>query len=74
MQIRVTACSTNTIHIYLKVASSEKVGGSGVTSTLGILYWGVVMGVLLSFDEAAILYGAFNIAPPIKAKYNSICT
>jgi hypothetical protein len=35
---------------------------SGVTSTQGTLYEGVVMGVLLSFDEAAILFGAFNIA------------
>jgi hypothetical protein len=50
--------------IGLKVVSSEKVGGPGVTSTLGAWYGGVVMGVLLSFDEAAILYGAFNIAPP----------
>jgi hypothetical protein len=39
----------------LKVVSSEKVGGSGVTSALGTWYRGVVMGVLLSFDEAAIL-------------------
>jgi hypothetical protein len=46
--------------------TSEKVGGSGVTSTLGTLCGGVVMGVLLSFDEAAILYGVFNIAPPLK--------
>jgi hypothetical protein len=38
----------------LKVVSSEKVGGSGVTSTLGTWYGGVVMGVLLSFNEAAI--------------------
>jgi hypothetical protein len=42
----------------LKVVSSEKVGGSGVT-----WYGGVVMGVLLSFDEAAILYRDFNRAP-----------
>ncbi len=47
----------------LKVVSSEKVGGSGVTSALGTWYGGVVMGVLLSFDEAAILYRDFNIAP-----------
>jgi hypothetical protein len=40
----------------LKVVYSEKVGGSGETSTLGTLYGGVVMGVLLSFNEAAILY------------------
>ncbi len=37
------------------IVSSEKVGGSGVASTIGTLYGGVVMGVLLSFDEAAIL-------------------
>jgi hypothetical protein len=48
----------------LKVVTSEKVGRSGVTSTPGTLFEGVVMGVLLSFNEAAILYGAFNIAPP----------
>jgi hypothetical protein len=48
----------------LKVVTSEKVGGPGVTSILDTLYEGVVMGVLLSFDKAAILYGAFNIAPP----------
>jgi hypothetical protein len=47
-RIRVTAS--------LKVVTSEKIGGSGVTSTLGTWYGGVVMGVLLSFDEAAILY------------------
>ncbi len=40
----------------LKVVTSEKIGGSGVTSTLGTWYWVVVMGVLLSFNEAAILY------------------
>jgi hypothetical protein len=43
------------IMIILKVVSSKQVGGSGVTSTLGTLYGGVVMGVLLSLDEAAIL-------------------
>ncbi len=48
----------------LKVVTSKKVGGSGVTSTLGTLCGGRVMGILLSFDEAAILYGVFNIAPP----------
>ncbi len=42
--------------------SSEKVCGSGVTSTLGTWYGGVVMGVLLSFNEAAILYRDFNSA------------
>ncbi len=34
---------------HLKVVTSEKIGGSGVTSTLGTWYGGVVMGVLLSF-------------------------
>ena len=37
--------------------------GSGVTSTLGTWYGGVGMGVLLSFNEAAILYRDFNSAP-----------
>jgi hypothetical protein len=32
----------------LKVVTSEKIGGSGVTSTLGTWYGGVVTGVLLS--------------------------
>jgi hypothetical protein len=49
----------------LKVVTSEKIGGSGVTSTLGTWY-GVVMGVLLSFNEAAILYRDFNSAPSQK--------
>jgi hypothetical protein len=52
--------------ISLKVVTSEKIGGSGVTSTLGTWYGGVVMGVLLSFDEAAILYRDFNSAPSQK--------
>ncbi len=39
----------------LKVVTSEKIGGSGVTSTLGTWYGGVVMGILLPFNEAAIL-------------------
>ena len=62
-----------------KVVTREKVSGSGVTSTQGTLYGVVVMGVLLSFDEAAILNGAFNIAPPKKqnkiafAANNSMC-
>ncbi len=43
------------LHV-LKVVTSEKIGGSGVISTLGTLYGGVVMGVLLTFNEAAILY------------------
>ncbi len=41
-------------------------GGSGVPSTLGTWYGGVVMGVLLSFNEAAILYRDFNSAPSQK--------
>ncbi len=40
--------------------TSEKIGVSGVTSTLGTWYGGVVMDVLLSFYEAAILYRDFN--------------
>jgi hypothetical protein len=47
----------------LKVVTSEKIGGSGGTSTLGTWYGGVVMGVLLSSNEAAILYRDFNSAP-----------
>ncbi len=50
----------------LKVVTSEKIGGSGVTSTLGTWYGGVVMGVLFSFNEAAILYRDFNSAPSQK--------
>jgi hypothetical protein len=38
----------------LKVVTNEKIGGSGVTSTLGTWYGDVVMGVPLSFNEAAI--------------------
>ncbi len=63
----------------LKVVSSEKVGGSRVTSVLGTWYGDVVMGVLLSFDEAAILYRDFNSAPSQKqniivfAANNSMC-
>jgi hypothetical protein len=37
-----------------------------VTPTLGTWYEGVVMGVLLSFNEAAILYKDFNSAPSQK--------
>ena len=40
--------------------------GSGVTSTLGTWYGGVVMGVLLSFNVAAILYRDFSSAPSQK--------
>ncbi len=50
----------------LKVVTSEKIGGSGVISTLGTWYGGVVMGVLLTFNEAAILYRGFNSAPSQK--------
>jgi hypothetical protein len=39
---------------FLKVVTSEKIGWSGVASTLGTWYGVVVMGFLLSFDEAAI--------------------
>ncbi len=46
--------------------TSEKIGGSGVISTLGTWYGGVVMGVLLPFNEAAILYRDFNSAPSQK--------
>jgi hypothetical protein len=42
----------------LKVVTSEKIGGSGVTSTLGTWYGGVV-----SYNEATILYRDFNSAP-----------
>jgi hypothetical protein len=63
----------------LKVVSSEKVGGSEVTSTLGTWYGSVVMGVLLSFNEAAILNRDFNSALSQKQKIiviavnNSMC-
>jgi hypothetical protein len=62
-----------------KVVTSEKIGWSGVASTLVTWYEGVVMGVLLSFDEAAILYRDFNSAPSQKrnilvfAANNSMC-
>ncbi len=46
--------------------TSEKIGGSGVTSTLGTWNGGVVMVVPLSFNEAAILYRDFNSAPSQK--------
>jgi hypothetical protein len=52
----------------LKVVTSEKIGGSGVMSTLGTWYGGVVMGVLLPFNEAGILYRHFNCAPLQKQK------
>ncbi len=51
---------------HLKVVTSEKIGGSGVISTLGTWYGGVVMGVLLPFNEAAILCRDFNSAPSQK--------
>ncbi len=46
-----------TLYMYVLCGSDqrEKIGGSGVTSTLGTWYnGGVVKGVLLSFNEAAI--------------------
>ncbi len=46
----------------LKVVTSEKLGWPGVASTFGTRYGGVVMGVFLSFDEAAILFRDFNSA------------
>ena len=46
--------------------TSEKIGRSGVTSTQGTWYGGVVMGVLFSFNEAAILYRDFNSVPSQK--------
>ncbi len=52
--------------VTLKVVTSEKIGGSGVISTLGTWYGGGVMGVLLTFNEAAILYRDFNSAPSQK--------
>ncbi len=52
----------------LKVVTSEKIGGSGVMSTLGTWYGGVVMGVLLPFNEAAIFYRHVNWAPLQKQK------
>jgi hypothetical protein len=55
-------------NIALKVVTSEKIGGSGVMSTLGTWYGGVVMGVLLPFNEAAILYRHFNCVPLQKQK------
>jgi hypothetical protein len=57
----------------LKVVTSEKIGGSGVTSTLGTWYGGVVMGVLLSFNEAAILYRDFNSARTQKQNIIVFC-
>ncbi len=59
--------------------TSEKIGGSGVTSTLGTWYGGVVMGVLLSFNEVAILHRDFNSVPSqrqniiVFAANNSMC-
>ncbi len=49
---------------YLVFKGSVQRGSrSGVTSALGTLYGDVVMGILLSLVEAAILYEAFNISP-----------
>jgi hypothetical protein len=52
--------------VFLKVVTSEKIGGSGVISTLGTWYGGVVMGVILPLNEAPILYRDFNSAPSQK--------
>ena len=71
--------SQEILGVSLKVVTSEKIGGSGVMSTLGTWYGGVVMGVLLPFNEAAILYRHFNSAPLQKqniivfAANNSMC-
>jgi hypothetical protein len=62
-------CGTSELSVKLhdlKVVTSEKIRGSGVISTLGTWYGGVVMGVLLPFNEAAILYRDFNSAPSQK--------
>ncbi len=61
-----SALSTRPAEFKGTVGTSEKIGGSGVTSTLGTWYGGVVMGVLLYFNEAAILYRDFNSAPSQK--------
>jgi hypothetical protein len=58
--------AVSSLHTVLKVVNNEKIGGSGVTSTLGTWYGVVVMGVLLSFNEAAILDRDFNSAPSQK--------
>jgi hypothetical protein len=42
----------------LKVVTSEKIGGSGVTSTLGTWYGGVVMGVLLSLHRSFAVWNS----------------
>ncbi len=63
----------------IKKACRRPYSGSGVTSALGTWYGGVVMGVILSFDEAAILYRDFKSAPSYKqniivfAANNSMC-
>ena len=47
---------------------SDQRENSGVWSNINTRYlvWSVVMGVLLSFNEAAILYRDFNSAPSQK--------
>jgi hypothetical protein len=50
----------------LKGSDQRENRGSGVASTLSTWYGGVVMGVLFSFNEAAILYRDFNSAPSQK--------
>ncbi len=42
------------------VVSSKKVGGSGVTSTVGTWYGDVVMGALLSQKQNIIVFAANN--------------
>ncbi len=59
----VISSMTLTGKVTLKVVTSEKIGGSRVISTLSTWYGGVVMGVLLLFNEAAILYRHYNCAP-----------
>ncbi len=59
-------CRNCSITTALKVVNSEKIGWSGVALPLGTWYGGVVMGVLLSFDEATILYRDFNSEPSQK--------
>ncbi len=63
-----TLSQKSLVRLPLKVVTSEKIGGSKVISTLGTWYGGVVMGVLLPFNEAAILYRHFNCVPLQKQK------
>jgi hypothetical protein len=76
---RNTSTLNKLLRVLLKVVTSEKIGWSGVALPLGTWYGGVVMGVLLSFDEAAFLYRVFDSAPSQKqniivlAANNSMC-